>query len=228
MDYTNENDERKIVIVPEKKKKIESIKNKYNNLSMDDKTAEKIRKLEVTNKILKASAILVGVATAINAVIPDAIPLLDEAIMGGITTAISGASVIVSNKIEDLSKYGTTFEFTAGGVLNSALVSENEGILLIAAFVMILGFSVKAGMFPMHAWLPVAHPVAPAPASAVLSGIIVKAGVLGIIRVVFFLFGVDFIRGTWVQSVWIILALITVFMGSMLAYWEKDLKKRFC
>ena len=108
MDYTNENDERKIVIVPEKKKKIESIKNKYNNLAMDDKTAEKIRKLEVTNKILKASAILVGVATAINAVIPDAIPLLDEAIMGGITPAISGASVIVSNKIEDLSKYGTT------------------------------------------------------------------------------------------------------------------------
>lgn len=125
-----------------------------------------------------------------------------------------------------LYKYGTTFEFTAGGVLNSALVSENEGILLIAAFVMILGFSVKAGMFPMHAWLPVAHPVAPAPASAVLSGIIVKAGVLGIIRVVFFLFGVDFIRGTWVQTAWIVFALITVFMGSMLAYWEKDLKKR--
>ena len=95
-----------------------------------------------------------------------------------------------------LFKYGTTFEFRTGGVLNSALVSGNEGILLVAAFVMILGFSVKAGMFPMHAWLPVAHPVAPAPASAVLSGIIVKAGVLGIIRVVFFMFGADFLRGT--------------------------------
>lgn len=125
-----------------------------------------------------------------------------------------------------LSKYGTTSEFRTGGVLNSALVSGNEGILLVAAFVMILGFSVKAGMFPMHAWLPVAHPVAPAPASAVLSGIIVKAGVLGIIRVVFFIFGADFLRGTWVQTAWIVLALITIFMGSMLAYWEKDFKKR--
>ena len=125
-----------------------------------------------------------------------------------------------------LFKYGTTFEFRTGGVLNSALVSGNEGILLVAAFVMILGFSVKAGMFPMHAWLPVAHPVAPAPASAVLSGIIVKAGVLGIIRVVFFMFGADFLRGTWVQTAWIVLALITIFMGSMLAYWEKDFKKR--
>lgn len=125
-----------------------------------------------------------------------------------------------------LFKYGTTFEFRTGGVLNSALVSGNEGILLVAAFVMILGFSVKAGMFPMHAWLPVAHPVAPAPASAVLSGIIVKAGVLGIIRVVFFMFGADFLRGTWVQTAWTVLALITIFMGSMLAYWEKDFKKR--
>ena len=65
-----------------------------------------------------------------------------------------------------------------------------------------------------------------APASAVLSGIIVKAGVLGNIRVVYFLFGADFLQGTWVQTAWIVLALITVFMGSMLAYWEKDFKKR--
>lgn len=125
-----------------------------------------------------------------------------------------------------LSKYGTTLTFTAGGVLDTSLAAGNEGILLLAAFFMILGFSVKAGMFPLHAWLPVAHPVAPAPASAVLSGIIVKMGVLGIIRVVYYLFGAAFIRGTWVQTAWMVLALITIFMGSMLAYWEKELKKR--
>jgi multicomponent Na+:H+ antiporter subunit D len=91
---------------------------------------------------------------------------------------------------------------------------------------MILGFSVKAGMFPGHAWLPAAHPVAPAPASAVLSAVIVKAGVLGIIRVVYYLFGAAFLRGTWVQTAFMVLALITVFMGSMLAYREPVLKKR--
>jgi len=91
---------------------------------------------------------------------------------------------------------------------------------------MILGFGVKAGMFPLHAWLPTAHPVAPAPASAVMSGIIVKMGILGMIRVVFYLIGADFIRGTWVQNVWMILSLLTVFMGSMLAYREKVMKKR--
>lgn len=119
-----------------------------------------------------------------------------------------------------------TITFTEGGVLKQAFASGNGGMLLIAAFCMILGFSVKAGMFPMHAWLPTAHPVAPAPASAFLSGIIVKSGVLGMIRVIFYLFGAEVIRGTWVQTVMLILSLFTVFMGSMLAYREKILKKR--
>jgi multicomponent Na+:H+ antiporter subunit D len=91
---------------------------------------------------------------------------------------------------------------------------------------MIIGFGAKAGMFPLHGWLPTAHPQAPAPASAVLSGVITKAGVLSIIRVVFYIIGADSIRGTWVQTVWIVLSLLTVFMGSMLAYKEKVLKKR--
>lgn len=78
----------------------------------------------------------------------------------------------------------------------------------------------------MHAWLSSAHPVAPAPASAFLSGIIAKGGILGIIRVVYFCIGVEFLRGTWVQTAWIILAVITVIMGSALAYKEKLLKKR--
>ena len=122
--------------------------------------------------------------------------------------------------------YGTTLDFTPGGVLDPTLIAEHKSWLLVVAFLMIIGFGVKAGMFPMHAWLPTAHPVAPAPASAVLSSIIVKAGVLAIIRVVYYLFGADFLRGTWVQTAWMTLALITVFMGSMLAYREKVLKKR--
>lgn len=119
---------------------------------------------------------------------------------------------------------GVSLTFEAGGHLSQA--AGESTILLVAVLCMILGFSVKAGMFPFHAWLPVAHPVAPAPASAVLSGIIVKAGVLGIIRVVYYVFGAGFLAGTWVQTLWLILALVTIFMGSMLAYWEKELKKR--
>lgn len=151
-----------------------------------------------------------------------------EAIMGGLKYlfySLFGAYMVLFG-LFFLNKYATTLNFTAGGVLDMSAVAGNEGLMLWVAFAMIIGFSVKAGMFPLHAWLPTAHPVAPAPASAVMSGIIVKMGVLGIIRSVYFIVGEDFIRGSWVQNVWMILALVTVFMGSMLAYREKVLKKR--
>lgn len=125
-----------------------------------------------------------------------------------------------------LCRYTDTITFTPGGTLNAELVAQHGQMLLVIAGLMILGFSVKAGMFPLHAWLPTAHPVAPAPASAVLSGIIVKGGVFAILRVIFYLFGADFLRGTWVQTVFLVLSLLTVFMGSMLAFGEDILKKR--
>lgn len=151
-----------------------------------------------------------------------------EAIVGGLKYlfySLCGAYMVLMG-VFFLGRYATTFRFTAGGVLNAELTAGNEKTLLIMVFLMILGFGVKAGMFPLHAWLPTAHPVAPAPASAVLSGLIVKAGVLGMIRTVYFLFGESFLRGTWVQTTWITLTLITIFMGSMLAYREKIMKKR--
>ena len=151
-----------------------------------------------------------------------------EAVMGGLKYlfySLCGAYMVLMG-LFFLNRYAATFQFTAGGALHEELAAGHEKTLLVIVFFMILGFGVKAGMFPLHAWLPTAHPVAPAPASAALSGVIVKAGVLGVIRTVYFLFGASFIRGTWVQTAWISLTLITILMGSMLAYREKVLKKR--
>ena len=125
-----------------------------------------------------------------------------------------------------LNTYCDTTSFIAGGTLNMALIEGKENMMLIVFFLMILGFGCKAGMFPLHAWLPTAHPVAPSPASAVLSGIITKGGVIAIIRVTYYLFGADFLRGSWAQTAVLILSIITIFMGSMLAYKEKLLKRR--
>ncbi len=101
-----------------------------------------------------------------------------------------------------------------------------DGVLLLITFLMLIGVGAKAGMYPLHGWLPTAHPVAPAPASAVLSGLIVKAGVFFAIRIVYYIVGAETLRGTWVQYAWMVLALVTVFIGSMLAYMEPVLKKR--
>lgn len=115
--------------------------------------------------------------------------------------------------------------FAPGGIIDINII-ENRNLFLAAIFVAVVGFGAKAGMYPLHGWLPAAHPVAPSPASAVLSALIAKAGVLAIIRVIFYTVGTEILAGTWVQYVWITLALITVFMGSMMAYREKHLKKR--
>ena len=125
-----------------------------------------------------------------------------------------------------LQDYCTTDLFTPGGVLDLARAGEDRGVLLLVFFVMAVGFGCKAGMFPLHAWLPIAHPVAPAPASAVLSGLITKMGVLALMRVAYYLFGWSFLDGSWAQQAVLVLALITVFMGSSLALREDTLKKR--
>jgi formate hydrogenlyase subunit 3/multisubunit Na+/H+ antiporter MnhD subunit len=52
----------------------------------------------------------------------------------------------------------------------------------VVTLLLLVGFGLKAGLVPLHVWLPLAHPAAPAPASAVLSGTIIKAGVIGLIR----------------------------------------------
>ena len=116
--------------------------------------------------------------------------------------------------------------FTFGGSLDAAAVAGHEGLILAAVFLGIVGFGAKAGMYPLHGWLPTAHPVAPAPASALLSGLIAKAGILAVIRLVYFSAGPDLVRGSWVQVAWMCLAMATVFMGSMMAWSEKILKKR--
>ncbi len=126
-----------------------------------------------------------------------------------------------------LTWYGTgQAAFVRGGFLDMAKVAGHEKLLLAVIMVTLVGFGTKAGMFPMHGWLPAAHPVAPAPASSLLSGIIAKAGIIAVIRVVYYCVGPDLIRGTWVQTAWMVLAMITIFMGSMMAFKEKVMKKR--
>ena len=123
-------------------------------------------------------------------------------------------------------RYGVSTEFVPGGVLKGAKLVGHEGVMRVAVFLTLVGFGAKAGLAPLHAWLATAHPVAPTPASAVLSGLITKTGVVAVARMIYFLSGPQFLRGTWVQTALILLSLLTVFLGSMLAYMEKHLKKR--
>ncbi len=77
--------------------------------------------------------------------------------------------------------------FTTGTTALAPQMELLEGagaVRYLILFFLIIGFGIKAGMVPLHIWLPKAHPVAPSPASALLSGIMIKTGAYGIIRVV--------------------------------------------
>ncbi|MBI5787464.1 MAG: monovalent cation/H+ antiporter subunit D family protein [Candidatus Schekmanbacteria bacterium] len=89
----------------------------------------------------------------------------------------------------------------------------------------IVGFGVKAGLFPVHIWLPDAHPVAPSPASALLSGVMIKAGAYGIIRTVYTIMGTGVLRGQTVTSILLIFAVINIFLGSAVAIKQTELKR---
>ena len=120
-----------------------------------------------------------------------------------------------------LCRYTTTLTFTAGGTLNMELAAGHETLLLVAACLMLVGFGVKAGMFPLHAWLPTAHPVAPAPASALLSGILTKAGMFGILVLTSYLF----LGCTAWGALILIIGVCTMVVGAVLALFSIDIKR---
>ena len=98
---------------------------------------------------------------------------------------------------------------------------ENKGLLYVAGGCMLVGFGAKAGAFPLHIWLPKAHPVAPAPASALLSGILTKTGIYGVLILSCNIFLHDAAWGTLI----LVLGVITMFGGALLAVFSVDLKR---
>ena len=87
---------------------------------------------------------------------------------------------------------------------------------------MLLGAGSKAGLVPLHVWLPLAHPAAPSHVSALMSGVMTKVAVYGFIRVIFDLAG----QPTWWSGVVVLfLGGLTAVMGILYALMEKDLKR---
>ena len=96
--------------------------------------------------------------------------------------------------------------------------------LLPAGLCLLAGFGAKAGMFPLHTWLPAAHPVAPAPASALLSGVIVKTGIYGIAVVTVHMFSASANHVLW-GNVLLVFSVITMVVGGLLALFSVNLKR---
>jgi formate hydrogenlyase subunit 3/multisubunit Na+/H+ antiporter MnhD subunit len=92
----------------------------------------------------------------------------------------------------------------------------------VAFLLAFFGFGAKAGMLPLHAWLPEAHPAAPSPVSALMSGIMLKTAIYGMVRVIFDLIGN--VRWEWGMAVLVVGAGTTLF-GVLYALMQHDLKR---
>jgi len=98
---------------------------------------------------------------------------------------------------------------------------QDKTVLYVAGGCLLFGFGAKAGMYPLHIWLPKAHPVAPAPASALLSGILTKCGIFGVLVVSCQIFLHDEAWG----KVILFLGVITMFLGAFLALFSINIKR---
>ena len=114
-------------------------------------------------------------------------------------------------KIDDLHNAVETYLSNGG----------SSSVIWASAMCLLFGFGAKAGMFPVHIWLPKAHPVAPAPASALLSGILTKSGVFGILVITSRIFLYDPVYGNLILGI----GTITMFLGAFLALFSIDLKR---
>lgn len=138
--------------------------------------------------------------------------------LGGAAFAFIGMVAILT--------FGTTSVFVPGGVIDLAKVGDKQNFLLLIYVLCFCGFSVKAAMFPFSAWLPKAG-VAPTPVTALLHAVaVVKAGAFTVIRVTYYSFGTELLRGTWAQTIVLGLTIFTIVYGCSRALKETHLKRR--
>jgi len=109
-----------------------------------------------------------------------------------------------------------------GAIGNATALTEGSSVQAVVAVAAIIGFGTKAGLMPMHAWLPRAHPLAPAPISALMSGVMVAVGTYGLIRVL-----VDWIgtAPSWVGATMLVLGGLSALGGITYALFQNDLKR---
>ncbi|MDF2546722.1 MAG: dehydrogenase [Anaerosolibacter sp.] len=115
------------------------------------------------------------------------------------------------------------FDYT--GTLNISeyplKMAEMGGLKYLISTLLLIGFGIKASMVPLHVWMPKAHPAAPAPASAVLSGILIKTGIFGIMILSGYIMKDDQVF----SMILLVGGLTNMLLGSFLAMFQRNIKR---
>jgi len=118
-----------------------------------------------------------------------------------------------------LSQTSGSYGFDSFHALGDSMPDGRRNLVFL---LFLLGFGIKAGMVPMHIWLPVAHPVAPSNVSALMSGVLIKTGIYGMTRVFFDFMGTP---PNWWGVTVLTLGTVSALLGVLFALMEHDLKR---
>lgn len=134
-----------------------------------------------------------------------------------VMTRIGSAFLIAAFMI--MFNYAHSFDFSAVKIACSIMPL---GVKNIVFLLLLVGFGTKAGIVPLHVWLPYAHPQAPSHISSIMSGVMIKTAIYGIIRFVIYILGVD---SFWWGILVLVLAVISCLVGVIYALMEHDIKR---
>lgn len=138
--------------------------------------------------------------------------------LGGAAFAFIGMVFILT--------YGTTSSFVPGGVLDQNAIGGRSDMMLLIYVLCFCGFSVKTAMWPFSSWLPKAS-VAPTPVTALLHAVaVVNTGAFAAMRITYYSFGTEAVKGTWAQKVLMVLVIVTIVYGCSRALKETHIKRR--
>jgi hydrogenase-4 component B len=118
-----------------------------------------------------------------------------------------------------LYKYCGSFDMEAIRINAAAIPGNIRNLIFIF---LLIGFGTKAGIVPLHLWLPYAHPQAPSHISSLMSGVMIKTAVYGIIRFVIYIIGVNTV---WWAGLILVFAVISCLVGVIYALMVQDIKK---
>lgn len=118
--------------------------------------------------------------------------------------------------------YGLTGSLSFAQITLSLMNAKSSPLLYLLFILLLVGFGVKAAIVPFHSWLPDAHPAAPSPISAMLSGVVIKTGVYAIIRTSYLIFDISIVDYKLMLA---FLSVLTMSVGNILALVQKDIKR---
>jgi multicomponent Na+:H+ antiporter subunit D len=141
--------------------------------------------------------------------------------------------LIMSSLGSGLVLMGIAFLYSMTGQLNITYIHESliknyidyPQAVIITLGLFTIGLGVKSALFPLHTWLPDAHSNAPTSSSAILSSLVLKAYVIFLLKVLYRVMGKEIISSTSILSVLLVLGCLGMIMGSVLAIFQKNLKR---